>query len=53
MSIYDVMIKNNIKGFLSWLKTNKKVDTLPTGFTGILDSLIDEYLEETYSNKGE
>ena len=52
MSIYDVMIKNNIKGFFSWLKTNKGPQ-IKTGFSLELDELIDEYLKETYPEKGE
>jgi len=47
MSIYNTMIKNNIKGFFQWLRIDKGITRINTSSYG-LNELIDEYLEDTY-----
>jgi hypothetical protein len=51
MSIYDAMIINNIKGFFSWLNTEKNMKEISTTSWRLIDELAKEYIEETYGDK--
>ena len=48
MSMYDTMIVNNIKGFFSWLRTEKNIEQISTTNHYEIDELAKEYIEQTY-----
>ena len=53
MSVYDGIIKKNIKGFLVWLRREKNILRINTTDPHRLDDVIDEYIQHTYYKENE